>query len=83
VTADGRVLSNRPERKPFGLTLRCGCEVTVDGETTRVVQRCEKESLERDLEDAYKTIRALVGEPIEGCPALDCPYERVVQRAEA
>lgn len=47
----------------------------------RVAQRCEKNDLEHGLQDAYRTIRAFVGEPSESCASSDCPYERIVCKA--
>lgn len=53
----------------------------MDGEAMRVAQRCEKNDLEHGLQDAYRTIRAFVGEPSESCASSDCPYERIVCKA--
>lgn len=55
-------------------------------DTTHLADRKETPTyreLVRRLEDAYKTIRAFVGEPSKSCPSLDCPYERVVRKALA
>lgn len=41
----------------------------------------EVRELREKLEDAYKTIRALVGHSGESCPALSCPHERAVREA--
>lgn len=47
---------------------------------TRLLARWIRE-LQRDLEDAYKTIRALAAHEGESCPALDCPHEGAVRAA--
>jgi hypothetical protein len=56
---------------------------------TETISLCDKEldghisarvDAEAKLEHSYKTIRALVGEPSESCPSLDCPYEQIVQQ---
>lgn len=39
--------------------------------------------LSNNLSDAYKTIRAMVGDSDMTCPSLDCPHEAVVKRARS